>query len=318
MKVGIIGRTKLLYNTVLAVHRAGYSIQYIITSPEESCYSVTSKDFKVLARKIGVPFLCTKTLDALEAVKLMKTHAADVGVSINWKTKISKKVLDRFPVGIINAHMGDLPRYRGNAPANWALLAGENEIALTLHFMNSNIDEGPILLKKKFRIDDHTYIGDIYSLLETEIPKAYCTVFRGLADKSIQPIAQSKDTRKALRCYPRVPADGYIDWNQQSLYISRLIRASAEPFAGAYTYCMGKKLIIWKGYEEHSPTPFLGIPGQVAQIRAKSGEVVVLAKDNFIVLQEVQVEGSKKQKPAEIIKSVRLRLGLTLEQQRTS
>jgi UDP-4-amino-4-deoxy-L-arabinose formyltransferase/UDP-glucuronic acid dehydrogenase (UDP-4-keto-hexauronic acid decarboxylating) len=239
---------------------------------------------------------------------MMKMYQADIAVSVNWKTKVTKSILENIPMGTVNAHAGDLPRYRGNASIAWAMLAGEKKIVLTLHRMDSEIDEGPVFLKKILPINDQTYIGDVYARLTTVIPAAYLELLDGLRRGTIRPHPQSTDPTRAIRCYPRQPEDGRIDWNSSARSISRLIRSSGEPFDGAYTYLSGKKMIIWRGREELSPTPFLGVPGQVAEIRKKTGEVAVLAKDGFIILEKVQPAGGKSQRPAECILSTRLRL----------
>jgi methionyl-tRNA formyltransferase len=82
-------------------------------------------------------------------------------------------MLNQFKYGIINAHAGDLPRFRGNACPNWALLVNENKIVLTLHKMTVDLDAGPILLQRQYPLNTNTYIKDIYEFLSENVPTMF-------------------------------------------------------------------------------------------------------------------------------------------------
>ena len=94
-----------------------------------------------------------------------------------------------------------------------------------------------------------------------------------------------------------MPADSRIDWSQPALRLDRLVRASAEPFAGAYTYLDGEKVIIWRARADRLPYPYLGIPGQVAEIWRESGEVAVLTGDGVLVLAEIETSAGIREEP---------------------
>jgi methionyl-tRNA formyltransferase len=179
--------------------------------------------------------------------------------------------------------------------------------------MVEELDAGPILLQSVFSLTSRTYIGEVYKFLEKEVPQLFAQVLNGLALRTIEPREQPKDMALSLRCFPRMPEDAYIEWSRPAEDVARLVRASSEPFDGAYTYLDGEKLIVWRAYVYKLPYPYLGVPGHVAEIRRKSGEVVVLTGENCLVLEEVETGLHGRQAAADIIKSTRVRLGLNLD-----
>jgi methionyl-tRNA formyltransferase len=134
----------------------------------------------------------------------------------------------------------------------------------------------------------------------------------GFANDTITLRHQPNDQSISLRCYPRIPMDGEIDWSKDALEIDRLIRAVSEPFTGAYTYIGTEKLMIWKGHFEIPEYPFVGVPGQVAERRKKTGEVAIVTGKGLMVLEEVSINSMERKKPTEVIKTIRTRLGMDI------
>src|SRR5690606_22857566 len=98
---------------------------------------------------------------------------AQVAISVNWPSLIGPAMRAVFKYGVVNAHAGDLPRYRGNACPNWAILAGEERIHVTLHRMGDGIDDGPILLQRSMPLAPQTYVTDVYRFLGDAIPEMF-------------------------------------------------------------------------------------------------------------------------------------------------
>jgi UDP-4-amino-4-deoxy-L-arabinose formyltransferase/UDP-glucuronic acid dehydrogenase (UDP-4-keto-hexauronic acid decarboxylating) len=288
----------MLYGAIQAVRDAGHEIVAISTAEASPEYRVNEHDFRQLAEEIGCAFSMGLT-----------DVQADVAISVNWPVLIPETVRQRFPHGILNAHAGDLPRYRGNACPNWAILNGETEVVFTIHEMAEELDAGPVLLKRPFPLTDRTYIGDVYVAMEKEFPDMFVTVLRGLEANRLRPVPQ---TSAPLRCFPRVPSDSRIDWTRPAVHLDRLVRASAEPFAGAYTFYNGTRLRVWRARASRLDYEYLGIPGQVAARDAEG--VTVLTGDGVLILEQVELEGESGRVPAaECIRSLRTRLGLDLE-----
>jgi methionyl-tRNA formyltransferase len=303
----------MLYDSIRELVQAGHEAGGIITSYASPEYQKNEEDFLDLAGKIGCLYLCTENLNDPSVIETVKNLNPDVAISINWKSLVGEEFIRLFPYGMINAHAGDLPQYRGNAVPNWAIINGESQIVLTLHQMNVELDAGPVLLKKPFVLTEDVTIGEVYRFLRISIPAMYVDILRQIDDKTITPLHQSPDPKKSSRCYPRLPRDSEINWAISAEEIHRLVRAVSEPFSGAYTHLDGRKLTIWRAGYEIPDTPFYGIPGQIAQRDHLSGEVRVVTGQGFLILKEVELAGSgSRKKPANVITTIRTRLGMDL------
>lgn len=310
MHVTAIGRTEILTNTIRAIRSAGHSIDRIVTSDAEEFYSVTASDFERLAGEIGADYHYERHVDSQEMIDILEDSPSEVAVSVNWMYPITRPVLDSFEHGILNGHAGDLPRYRGNAAPNWAIINGEDEIVLTVHQMSEEIDAGPILSQSSLPLSEDTYLGDVYKEMRLRFPDLFVEAVSGLADGSITPRPQSNDPSEILRGYPRIPKDSEIDWTRPAPTIHRLIRASAEPLFGAFTYLETTKLTIWRARVAHPSFDYVGTPGQVADRRTDAGEVAVLTGDGHLILEEVEIEGGGRGPATDVITSTRTRLGM--------
>jgi len=309
MRVLAIGRTQFLYETIEKLRQSGHEIAGVLTGQAQPEYARKEEDFRRLAGEIGVAFRLDERINSEAAQNWIRACAADVAVSVNWRTRIGRETIDLLPHGVLNAHAGDLPRYRGNATVAWAILNGEREITLTIHKMDEGLDSGDIVLQHRLPIAEDTYITQLYKAYETLVPDLFAQAVDGLASGRITPRPQPTDPALSLRCYPRLPRDGRIDWREQAVLLHRLVRASAEPYEGAYTFLDGRRLTIWRAKLERPPFPFLGTPGQVAEIRPETGEAAVAANGGFLVLQEVETEQNGRVAAASAIVSIRARLG---------
>lgn len=308
MRVAALGRTEALYESILEVRRRGHEIVLIATSPAAPEYTRTDRDFADLAAELGCPFVCHPRLDTPEALGKIDAAGADVAISINWLTLIPGHVLRRFPRGVVNAHFGDLPRYRGNACPNWAILAGEERAVLTLHEMEEALDAGPILLQRSAGIGADTYVGELYRFAGENLPPMFGEVLDLMQSGALTPRAQSRLPHDALRCLPRTPADGLLDWSRSAILLDRVVRASAEPFAGAFAFLGDERITVWRAHSAPLPYPVLGVPGQVFEVRRGDGTVAILTGDGLLVLEEVQREGRVREAASASLTSTRLRL----------
>ncbi|PPJ63036.1 hypothetical protein [Cuspidothrix issatschenkoi] len=134
----------------------------------------------------------------------------------------------------------------------------------------------------------------------------------GIANSNIIPQEQPSDPALSLRCFPRLPQDGEINWQQSAQDLAKLVRASAEPFAGAYSFLNGEKVTIWRVHPEPIDYPYLGVPGQVIEIRYETKEVAVLTSDGMLILEEIETLKKGRRRSSDIIKSCRVRLGMNV------
>ena len=311
MRFAALGRTRWLRDAIIEATRRGHECRLIATSKASSEYNIDEDDFRRLAGVLGARFMLGPDLGASDAMQALAGCGADAAISVNWITLVPERARRLFPRGVWNAHAGDLPRYRGNACPNWAIIAGEPAVTVTIHEMADALDAGDIVMQSRLAIDGRTYVGDIYAWLDREIPRLFVEALDALEAGGAIPRPQPSDPALSLRCFPRRPTDSMIDWTAGAEHVGRLVRASAEPFAGAFTYLDGCRLIVWRAAPVKLPYQWLGVPGQVAE-RSEDGSIVVLCGQDALRIELVEHGDGGRHPPGQIIRSLRTRLGIDL------
>lgn len=313
MRVAILGRTKIIYNTIREIEKQGkHKIVLIGTCKASPEYTVTEKDFECEAQRLGVPFFNNAKINSKEIQKLIADNQPDIGISMNWLNVIGEDTIGLFKNGILNAHPGDLPKYRGNACPNWAIINGENRIGITIHYMiPGELDSGNIVEKEYIKLDKESNIPEIYQKLEEIIPKLFIKALDMIENGSIHEVSQSRKAEDILRCYPRKPEDSFIDWNNNITEIDRIVRGSGYPFHDAYCYYGIHKILVQECYVQNYDTKVLVIPGQVIMVDKINNKIGIAAKDGVVVLTKTRIE-DEDIKITELITSVRCRLNYSI------
>ena len=312
MRVCLIGRTKPLLETAKLLAK-NHKIEMIITSKHSDHDDVSSKDFMNLAHTVGAKFIKTQKINQKELQSSIKKYKFDLGISMNNLILLDKKTLSFFKYGVLNCHFGDLPRYRGNACPNWAILNGEKRIGISIHLMDEGLDSGNIIIKKYFPLNERITIQEFYNYAEEIVPTLFSSAIK-IIRSGKRGKKQTKDPKQILRTYPRNKFDGKINWNDSVINIHRLIRAAGKPFYGAYTFYNSKKLFILEARIERPKSRYSSVNGQVIE-RRKEGEVIISCSDGFLILSKVKYEGRTYNKPTTLIKTIHTRLGMNVEEE---
>jgi len=305
MRISIVGRTELLYETALRLHAAGHQIVCILTAKEAPEYTRTAADFRAMADTWQIPFAQGGHIS--EHADFLQAAQADIAVSINYTGVVPQSVIDLFPLGVLNAHGGDLPRYRGNACQSWAILNGEERIGLCIHKMiGGELDSGDIITRDYLAIDQTTKVTRVWEWMSVRTPELMLEAVQKLNSNPTYVLEQqSKDPKQALRCYPRKPEDGRVDWTKPAIDVLRLINASNKPYAGAFCDYEGEKLIIWDAELVADDEVFCAVPGQVTKI----GNGFIEVACGMGKIRVLSVEYSEcNTLPDQILKSIRRRL----------
>lgn len=305
MRIAIIGRTEILYNTAVNLVNAGHKVTCILTAKEAPEYSRKASDFKALSEQWKIPFAQGANIE--KHLKFLKESNSDIAISINYSGIIPKSVTDIFPLGILNAHGGDLPKYKGNACQAWAIINGEEKVAICIHKMiGGELDNGNIIIRDYLSIDINTTITMIFKWFDSIIPILFIKAVDILEkEPSYYLEIQNKDPLFSLRCYPRRIEDGLINWKEAALTIIRLINASTLPFEGAITTFEGKKLNIISAELYDDNENYCAIPGQVSKVLCGRG-VVVITGNGKILVKTVKIENQFVSCDS-IVKSIRNR-----------
>jgi len=306
MKLAIIGRTEFLYDTTERLRDQGHQIGLVVTAREAPEYRRTVDDFRRLAEACRAPFVESSRLDSPEL--LARIQDLDLGISVNFPSVIGEAAIARFRLGILNAHAGDLPRYRGNACLAWAILNGETRAALCVHRMvGGELDTGDIIARVYRPIGIADRVGELMEFIGIETPSLFVEAVQHLERNQDYVLERQPVGGGGLRCYPRVPEDGRIDWGNTNEQVLRLVNASSEPYAGAFCSLAGERLTIWRAQLYQDQEHYLAVPGQVAAIEHDNGSIVVICGAGKLRVTDVGWRGSRVA-PATIIGSIRTRL----------
>ncbi|MDB5309390.1 MAG: methionyl-tRNA formyltransferase, partial [Gemmataceae bacterium] len=209
----------------------------------------------------------------------------------------------------VNVHYALLPRYRGRANVNWAVINGESETGISIHVLGPGLDAGNILFQQAVPIrpgDTVTHLYEKLNALQREHLGA--VVRRHAAGDEGHP----QDASRATYGCTRLPPDGEIDWAQSTHRIAALIRGLTPPFPGAFTYFAGAPLTIRRAEPVVDPPRYSGrIPGRVVGIAKADGAADVLTGDGVLRIAEVQVRSNPPCPAATILTSTKHTLGLS-------
>jgi len=188
---------------------------------------------------------------------LVQVLEPDLILSFYFRKMIPMRALNRAPRGALNLHGSLLPRLRGRAPLNWALVEGEERTGVTLHHMVEKPDAGDIVAQRAFDIGPRDTARTLFDRAVEETKLLLEETWPLIRDGTAPRIPQ--DPAKATYRGRRRPEDGKIDWGQTTRRVDGLVRAVADPFPGAFTMLEGRKLMVWEG----SPAEGRGDPGRV-------------------------------------------------------
>lgn len=241
-----------------------------------------------LAEKYGIPVELSPNINSDEFLERVEKYKVDLFVSMSFNQIFRKRTIDYPPLKTINCHAGKLPYYRGRNILNWALINDEKEFGITVHYMDTGIDTGDIILQKTYPITDE----DDYSTLLN-------TAYMGCADilydaiKQIQSgtagrILQDTIDPIGMYCGMRGPGDEVINWNSTSRELFNFVRAICRPGPMATGELNGREIKINKVREIEGAREYIGKPGQILR-KTKDG-FYVKTKDSFIEVLEYEYD----------------------------
>jgi len=259
---------------------------------------IQSPAVKDAALAAGIPVYQPEKIKSAYAEEYFRRLAPDAVVIIAYGQIISQRLIDIPRLGWINLHASLLPKYRGAAPINWAIVNGEKITGLTTMRIDAGLDTGPLLLKYETEIGADETAPELTARLAEAGAGLVVETLTKLERGEITPAPQ--DHAAASSAPPLKKEDGRIDWSQAAPRISARIRG-LQPWPGAFTTFRGKNAHIWGKSAPPDETPK---PGTIV-VRA-SGVFVVCGGDSALELESVQIEGRKRVSAREFANGARL------------
>ncbi|MTC48030.1 bifunctional UDP-4-amino-4-deoxy-L-arabinose formyltransferase/UDP-glucuronic acid oxidase ArnA [Providencia sp. wls1922] len=229
---------------IKALEKAGFDIQAVFTHTDDPNENHFYSSVARVSADMELPVFAPENVNHPLWIERIREMKPDVIFSFYYRDMLSEELLALAPKGAFNLHGSLLPKYRGRAPINWALLNGESETGVTLHKMVAKADAGDIVAQEKVAITDTdtalTLHAKVREAAEVLLDKTLPLIEAG----SYKTVAQ--DESQASYFGRRCADDGQIDWSRSAKEINCLIRAVTEPYPGAFTYLGARKMIVWR------------------------------------------------------------------------
>lgn len=296
MKLVFMGTPDFAKESLEAVYNAGYEILAVVTNPDRPKgrgMKMVESPVKEFAKeknlKIYQPEKVKKNIEFIEEIKKLQP---DVICVVAYGKILPKEILEIPKLGCINVHGSLLPKYRGAAPIQWAILNGDKETGITTMYMNEGMDTGDMILKEKVTIGEDETTGELWDRLSKiggellvktlkEIEKGTAPREKQGDDFSIAPMLDKKMAK--------------IDWeNKSAIEIKNLVRG-LNPIMGAYSFLNGKKIKFWNvAIATNKEIPAEGLKnGTVILSNPKDG-LFIKTKEGIIKVLEIQGENAKR------------------------
>lgn len=265
----------------------GADVRLVVTHRDAPGEAIWFGSVAERARAAGVPVIEPHDVNSPESVAAIAAVRPELLYSFYYRSMMRRSVLELPSAGALNLHGSLLPRYRGRAPVNWALLNGEGATGVTLHYMDEKPDHGDVVAQRRVAIARADSALTLTRKLAAEsrglLRAAHPLLAAGTAPRWPQ------DHSRSSYFGGRRPEDGAIDWRWPAERIRNLVRAVSEPWPGAFTSCDGERLLVW--WAETVPAGPHAAPGEIEL--SPEGAPVVATGEGGLELVSVGFRGRR-------------------------
>ena len=223
---------------------AGIQVDLVITHQDDPNENVWFGSVAQLCQEKNISYITPNASQLTELIPKLQALAPDYIFSFYYRHMIPAEILATAKIAALNMHGSLLPKYRGRAPVNWAILQGESETGATLHVMEAKPDAGDIVGQASVAIGPDETATEVFGKVSQAATKV---INQALPDLITGKVARKpNELQKGSYFGGRKPSDGQIHWNQTALQVHNLVRAVAPPYPGAFTDHQGKTMIVGK------------------------------------------------------------------------
>ena len=306
MKVVFMGTPQAAVPSIERILRDGHEIVAVYTQPDRPAgrgNKISASPIKEFALIHGLPVFQPLKIRTPDALELFQSHKADVAVVVAYGRILPATFLTAFPKGAINVHFSLLPKYRGAAPVNWAIVNGETETGVTTMRMDEGLDTGDIYLQKATPIGQHENSIELMERLSVFGADLLSETLRDLDD--LVPVPQNNDLATLAPIMRK--EDGLIDWTLTSTAIANTVRGF-QPFPTAYTTYKEKKLTIWGAEAVSDTDPGLNALGRIIEA---NGDILTVGcgGGSIIEIHDLQIEGKRRLPVRDFLNGIKLQPG---------
>jgi methionyl-tRNA formyltransferase len=314
MRLIFLGTPAFAVPTLEAIVKAGHEVAAVLTQPDRPSgrgQNAAASPVKQAALRLGLTVYQPERVRRPEAVEYLRGIPSEAMVVVGYGQIIPQAAIDLAPLGIINVHASLLPKYRGAAPIQWAIVRGETRTGVTTMRIDAGLDTGEMLLKAETEIGLEENAVELGARLAAIGADLLVETLEGLGTGSI--VAEKQDHAQATLAPLLKKEDGAIDWSQPAQAIHNRVRG-LQPWPGAQTWFRGVPLHVWKtksparGSGADGPRGYpvrptsAKTPGRVLNLKP----LVAACGEGVLELLEVQLEGRKRISAADFANGQRL------------
>lgn len=316
MRVIFMGTPDFSVGTLEALVQAGHEVVLAVTQPDKPKGRGGKMQYtpvKEKALEYGIPVFQPAKVREPACVEELAGYRADVIVVIAFGQILPRSILELTPYGCINVHASLLPKYRGAAPIQWALIDGETVTGVTTMQMDEGLDTGDILEQEEIPLDPAETGGSLFEKLSILGGKLIVSTLSGLEAGTLAPRPQGESSTSYAKMLDK--SMGEVDWTMEAAAIERLIRG-LNPWPSAYTHYNGKTLKLWAAKVASSEEAKAvsgeasqGIPGRIL---VSKDALLVETGAGFLSITELQLEGKKRMETAAFLRGFSMETGTVL------
>ena len=312
MKIVFMGTPDFSKESLEAVYDAGHEILGVVTNPDRP----KGRGMKLVASPVK-EYAITKNLNIyqpekirnnIEFIEEIKSLQPDVICVVAYGKILPKEILDIPRLGCINVHASLLPKYRGAAPIQWAVINGDKTTGITTKYMDVGMDTGDMILKQEVEIGSDETTGELWNKLSNIGGQLLVKTLEQIEKGTAPRIEQGEQFTMA----PMLDKEmSKIDWNNKTAIEIRNLVRGLDPIMGTYSYFDGKKIKIWKVDVLEDDNSNIE-NGTVIKSDSKDG-LYIKAKDGVIKILEIQGENAKRMSVQDFLRGNNIEVGTKFE-----
>ena len=290
MKVIFMGTPDFSVNTLEEIIKAGHEVVLVVSQPDKAVGRSKALKYtpvKECALAHGIEVYQPEKIRREECVEYLRQFNADIFIVEAFGQIIPKEILDMPRYGCVNVHASLLPKYRGAAPIQWAVLNGEKVSGVTIMRMDEGIDTGDMIMKEEVVLAEDETCGSLFDRLAEVGAKLCVKAMKAIEDGTA--VYTPQDHSQATQTGKIQKEMGSIDWSKDAEEIERLIRG-LNPWPSAYTRLDDKNLKIWRAKVVSHEVK--AAPGCI--LKVTKNDMEVQTGNGVLALLEVQLEGKKR------------------------
>jgi len=307
MKIVFFGSSHFALPALKTLIKSGHELVCVVTQPDKKKgrhLRFAATDVKSVAMAAKLKIFQPEDIKAKESLNFLKKLGADLFVIIAYGQIFSQEALDIPAIMPINIHASLLPRFRGAAPINWAIINGEKKSGLSVMYVTRQMDSGPVMLQKEIKIEDQDTSVTLEEKLSQAAPGILMDALKLIEGRNYRLVEQDED--KVILAPKLTKQDGLIDWNTSAVDIHNQIRGTL-PWPGAFTSYRRQLLKIFQA----DPLPVFpahkALAGEV--VRADKHGIVVAASRGFLEIKELQLEAARRMSAENFVMGHKLTAG---------